>query len=126
MTASQIVNKLGKYLYNNLDGAFKLKTSSNMVDVYFTVLYQLPLYRRNPYKGEEYNDVHEMTVDLNITTYQNKIRVNLITVTPEAKTIGYDLYPPVKMEDLPVAKSLIYNKVVKRLSKEFEEYEFLF
>ena len=118
---SQLVNKIGKYLYNHIDGAFKYKKSSNMYDVYFTLLYQLKLEF-----GGEVNDVKEMTVNINITTYQNKIRVNVIEMTPEERTIGYDLFTPDKLQNLEEAKDLIFNRVVKRVSKAYENYIFLF
>ena len=88
LSANQQVNRVGKYLYKNIDGAFKYKTSSNACDIYFTLLYQLPLESRDESKGKEYNDIHEITVDINITTYQNKIRVNVIEMTPKQRTLG--------------------------------------
>lgn len=126
LPANQQVNKIGKYIYNNLDGAFKFKTSSNTCDVYFTLLYQLPLESRDESKGKEYNDVHEITVDANITTYQNKIRVNVIEMTPMQRTLGYDLYEPSILEDLEKAKKRIISKVIKKVSKAYSEYDFLF
>lgn len=128
LPAGQLVNKIGKYLYKHLDGAFKFNVSSNTYDVYITVLYQIPsdlleLYTLNK---SIYEKVNEMTLNLNITTYQNKIRVNIIEVTPEEKTIGFDVFPPDKLQDTRQACELIYNKVVKRVSKEFEDFEFLF
>ena len=126
LSANQQVNRVGKYLYNNLDGAFKYKTSSNTCDVYFTLLYQLPLDMQEPDKGKEYNDVHEITVDINITTYQNKVRVNVIEMTPMQRTLGYDLYEPELLENIESAKSRIFKKVVKRVSRAYSEYDFLF
>lgn len=126
LSANQQVNRVGKYLYKNLDGAFKIKNSSNTCDVYTTVLYQLPYLQRIPGKGKEYNDVHEMTLNLNITTYQNKVRINIIEMDPNERTIGYDLYKPEVLDDLREAERLIYQKVCKRLSKTYQEYDFLF
>lgn len=126
LSSNQQVNRVGKYLYNNIDGAFKYKTSSNMCDVFFTLLYQLPLDMQEPDKGEEYNDVHEITVDINITTYQNKVRVNVIEMTPMHRTLGYDLYEPYVLEDLENAKKRIFNKIIKRVSKAYSDYDFLF
>lgn len=126
LSANQQVNRVGKYLYKNLDGAFKIKNSSNTCDVYTTVLYQIPYLQRIPGKGKEYNDVHEMTLNLNITTYQNKVRINIIEMDPNERTIGYDLYKPEVLDDLREAERLIYQKVCKRLSKTYQEYDFLF
>lgn len=126
LQAGQQVNRIGKYLYKNVDGAFKYKTSSNICDVYFTLLYQIPYLERIPGKGSEYNDVHEMTIDLNITTYQNKVRVNIIEMDPNERTIGYDVYSSDKLVNLDEAKQLILSKVIKKVSKAYQDYDFIF
>ena len=116
--ASLKVNKIGKYLYNHIDGAFKFKLSSNACDVYFTLLYQSINIPND--------DVHEITINLSVTTYQNKIRVNIIEVTPKSRTLGYNLYSPEILEDLESAKRLIMKDVIRRMSKVYREYEFIF
>ena len=124
----QLVNKLGRFMYKHLDGAFKLENTANMCDVYITVLYAIPRDIIELYKLYEpkYSEVNEMTIDINITTYQNKIRVDTIEVTPEEATLGFDLFPPEKLEDLNKALQLVYGKVCKRIQKRFEDFEFLF
>ena len=124
--AGQMVNRIGRYLYDNLDGAFDLKKSPNMVDVYVTVLYQLPIDKQIIGRGYKYNDVHEKTIDINITTYQNKVRDDIIELDEMERTLGYDLYEPKKLENLADAKKLIFQRAVKRLSKAYEDYLFLF
>ena len=124
--AGQIVNRIGRYLYDNLDGAFDIKKSPNMVDVYVTVLYQLPIDKQIIGRGYKYNDVHEKTIDINITTYQNKVRVDIIELDEMERTLGYDLYEPEKLENLADAKKLIFQRAVKRLSKAYKDYLFLF
>lgn len=124
--ASLAVNRIGKYLYKNLDGAIRFNTSSNTFDVYTLVLYQLPRLQQIPGKGEKYNGMHEMVLNLSITTYQNKIRVNIIEVSPNAKTIGFDVYDPEIVANLEQAKALILHKVRRRIQREYKEYNFLF
>ena len=126
LQAGQQVNRVGKYLYNHLDGAYKIEKSPNTCDIYITLLYQIPRLQQIPGRGKEYNGVKEMTLNLNITTYQNKLRVNIIEMTPEERTIGHDTYSPEKLIDLKQATELIFNKVVKRVSKAYEEYDFIF
>ena len=126
LPASQQVNRIGKYLFKHIDGAFKYSKSSNQYDIYFTLLYQIPYWERIPGKGSEYNDVHEMTIDINLTTYQNKLRVNVIETSPEERTIGYDLYRPEVLTDLPEAMKLIWFGVIKRVSKAYKDYDFIF
>lgn len=122
---NQLVNILGKHLYKNLDGAFKIEYSSNMCDVYVTLLYQLPFLQQVPGKGKEYNDVHEMILDINITTYANKIRVNVVELSPEEKTLGHDVYPPDSLGNLQLSRKLIFEGVMKRVCRAYRDYNFL-
>lgn len=128
LEAGQQVKRVGKYLYKHLDGAFKMTNGANECDVYVTVLYQIPpeFLKKYGITQKEYEEVKEMTLDLNIATYQNKVRINIIEVTPDEKTIGFDVYKPEQLENLQKSAELIFNKVCKRISKEFQDYEFLF
>lgn len=121
----QQVNKVGQYLYKNLDGAFKIEKTGNMCDVYFMILYEIPKQKWRVGYPED-KKLNEMHINLNITTYQNKIRVNVIEVSPEERTLGCYTFSPEVMEDLPQARKLIYDKVVKRVSKVYEDYDFVF
>lgn len=119
--ASQQVNRVGKYLYKHLDGAYKYVKSGNMYDVYCTLLYQL-----KPECGGKVNDVQEMTININITTYQNKIRINTIEMTPEERTLGYDTMKPEEMIDLKQAMEIIIWKVGNKIRKAYKDYLILF
>ena len=122
LSASQQVKRIGKYLYKNLDTAYNFKSGSNMYDVYFTMYYQ----KIHPQLGIAINDIQEMNININITTYQNKVRVDIFEVTPWERTLGYKLYTPEKLEDLPSAMIIIWNDIVKTLTKAYSEYEFIF
>ena len=127
--ASSIVNRVGKYLYQHIDGAFKFNKSSNMCDVYFLLLYQVPRPYQIPGRQREgYNDMHEMNVNVNITTYQNKIRVNVTEVTPEERTLGFDVYNPELLDTIGIEalKDKIYDKVCRRIEKAYKDYDFAF
>lgn len=126
LEAGQQVNRVGKYMYKNLDGAYNIKFSPNMCDVFITLLYQLPVEDRIPEKGDEYNDVHEMTLNLNITTYQDKLRVNVIELTPEEMTLGHNAYKPEQLMNLKEAIEVIFGNVVKKVSKAYKDYDFIF
>ena len=121
LPASTQVNRVGKYLYNHLDGAYKYTKSPNMYDVYVTLLYQL-----KPEYGGGVNEVEEMTININITTYQNKVRVNTIEMTPMERTLGYDIMKPEEMIDLQKAMEIIKWKVGNRIRKAYKEYIILF
>ena len=112
-----MVNRVGKYLYKRLSGAIDYKQSTNTADVFTLVLYQDPGYRE---------DMQEMTININVTTYQNKIRVNTIEVSPSEKTLGFDLFEPYLLLDPEQGTKLIYQAVCKRIVKEYKDYKFLF
>lgn len=128
--SGKAVKMIAKHLKKNLGGAYKLTVGANTCDVYFLIYYEVPKIHKligNSPDKDEYNKVHEMHIDLNITTYQNKVRVNLIEITPEERTIGYDLYrPEIIQADIVQARELIWSKVQKRLMKAYENYDFVF
>lgn len=119
----QVVNKVGSYLYNHIDGAFKFEKSPNMYDVYFIVLYQIPEENRTTAEDDE---VHELPIDLNITTYQDKIRVNIIVQDEYEKTIGTKTFSYDKLNDLEKLRQTVLSFVEKKVTKEYQEYDFLF
>lgn len=119
----QVANKVGSYLYNHIDGAFKFEKSPNMYDVYFIVLYQIPEENRTTAKDDE---IHELPIDLNITTYQDKIRVNIIVQDEYEKTIGTKTFSYDKLDDLEKLRQTVLSFVEKKVTKEYQEYDFLF
>lgn len=126
LSGNQQVIRVGKYLFKNIDGAYDFKSTSNMYDIYMTVLYEVPRERRERSDSENKNYLHEMNVNINITTYANKLRVNVIEMTNREKTLGTIVIFPEHLEDLSEARRRILAKVIKCLSKEFSEYDFLF
>ena len=123
LQAGQIVNSIGQYLYKHIDTAYSMKKSPNTVDVYFEIAYELlPEYRLN--KGDE--ETHVMSININITTYQDKIRVNVIEVSPEERTLGFDTFKLDVFENMSEGMELVLAKVRNRMKKAFTEYEFYF
>ena len=123
LPASKQVKRIGQYLYKHIDGAYDFKSSSNNYDVYFLLLYELKKELREP--GKEY-PVQEMKININVTTYQNKVRINIIEITPKERTIGFDLYTPEKVQDLQKAYPVIMEKIYKRIYRAYEDYYFLY
>lgn len=115
LEGGQLVNKLGKFLYRHIDGAYKIEFSVNTCDVYMFMYYQT--------SGEE---MQEMRFDLSITTYQNKIRVNITEVTAMERTIGQIIYKPEQLQDADAAVKRMYMDVVKKIEKAYQDYEFVF
>ena len=117
MPPNQLVNKIGKYLYRHIDGSYKIQFSVNTCDTYMFMYYQA--------SGEEMN---QMNFDISITTYQNKIRINITEITTLEKTIGQLIYKPEVYEKMNEATFLakILDDVIAKIEKEYQEYEFVF
>jgi hypothetical protein len=125
--ASELVNRVGKHLYNNIDGAYKFSKEANHYYVYLTVLYELPVYvGKNKIRKYSEDGMQDVNVMLDITTYQNKIRVNTILKNPDEVTLGFDLFRPNQFENLHDGCEKIEQKIRKRIDKYFEDYETLY
>lgn len=111
----QLVNKLGKYLNKNIDGAYKISfKSGGTCDVYMYMYYQVG------------DDVRQMDLNINITTYSKNIRINLIEMTDFEKTLSSKTWKATQLEDLTKAKEIVYNWICSCISKEYSEYDFVF
>lgn len=123
---SQVINRVGKYLYKNLDGAYKISKSSNTVDVWTTILYSIPYELRSKYDNNQISDdVQSMDVDINLTTYSNKIRVNVIVEDPYERTISFSTIDSKYLEPGSDILEQILSRVKRILEKEFSDYDFL-
>lgn len=123
----QQVNTVGKYLYKNLDGAFDYAKSSNMFDVYTIVLYQVPTQLAKKYNlSPEQSDVREMVINLNITTYQDKIRFNIIEQDPHELTLGCKVCNLARYKTLDDLRADVMNYLRKKLEVRYEGFDFLF
>lgn len=118
----QAVNIIGKYLFNHIDGAYNFKKGANTYDIYFTVLYQL----KEDYRTDKDHDMHEMNINISITTYSDKLRMNIIEISPREKTLGFNTFALTKFDDLQSGYELVMKTVQKRLAKEYEDYDFIF
>ena len=108
-----IVNRVGTYLKNNIDGAYNLKKSSNTCDVYMMILYQIPYEQRRSGNKED-DEMLEMDLDINIVGYDNKIRVNVIEISESEKTLSSYTYKKEQLEDLEKLKDSILDKIHKK------------
>lgn len=118
----QAVNIIGKYLFKHIDGAYNFKKGANTYDVYFTILYQL----KEDYRTDNDTDMHEMNINISLTTYSDKLRMNIIEISPRENTLGFNTFSLSKFDDLQAGYELIMNTLRKRLSKEYQNYDFIF
>ena len=124
--ASTRVNQIGKYLYKNIDGAYKFKKSANTYDIWMTVYYQIPILPDKPSDKITYSDLHEMDMNISLTTYQNKIRVNIIELSPEELTLLHFTVPEKKLANLQEVRKLVLDKIETALNRYYAGYEFIF
>ena len=125
------VKRLGKYLKEHLAGVYKVKEPPNEYIVYTTIMYMIkPEVRKamkqypTELKGIE-DEVYDMNIYLNITTYGQYIRVNVIMLDEYEKTLGYLRLEPKELISLPYCKDKIVKYVKKVIEKHYENYEVL-
>ena len=125
---NKVVNSLGKAIYKRLEGSYSFKKTSNMYEIKSTVLYQIPKRISDRYNlvDEERNKVNVMNVTVNITTYSNKIRVEVIEVTPEEKTIAFRTFKSDWFDNIQTGINYVYSFITSSIEKEFSGYELLF
>lgn len=111
------VNKVGKYLKNNIDGAFKIKFGPMHCTVWMRMYYQVPHVP---------DSMDEMHFVIDITSYQNKLRINLTEDTEMEKTIGQIILGPDQLGDLETVRALILDKIQHFIAKEYAEYDFIY
>lgn len=116
LQAGQIINQVGKYLYNHIDSALRYKKSGNTFDVWFVVYHQKI--------GTP--DLLEMGINLNLTTYANKIRMNITEVSPMEKTLGQRIYEVEAFNNVVLASKKLFKDTQVIIRKSFTDCEFLF
>lgn len=117
----QYVNTISNYLYRHIDTSYNQQNSANMSDVYFQVYYQMI----ND-DGTLDENLQQMNINLNITTYQDKIRINVLELTPDEFTLGMKIFTYKK--DMNLDKLLVDTLayVDKRLNKCYSDREFVY
>ena len=116
-SSGSIVNKVGKYLNKNIDGAFKIEFNPMECEITMRMYYQVP--------GDA-DSLDEMHFLINITSYQNKLRINLTEDTDMEKTIGQLIIFPEELNDLSLVKKKILERIKRFIAKEYAEYDFIY
>ncbi len=127
------VKRLGKYLKDNLTGVYKVVEPPNEYIIYTTILYQIaPEVRKmlkkyqKEFQGKE-EDIYEMNIYLNVTTYGQYIRVNVIQLDEYEVTLGYLRLDHEDLISLPYCKKKIVDFVKKKIETKYKDdgYEVL-
>lgn len=128
MEVTKLVNTVGKSLYKRLDGSYSFKKGNGFSEVRSTILYQIPKEVSDRYNlvQEERDKVNAMDVMINITTYSNKIRVEVIELSPEEKTIAFKTFKSEAFSNIQQGLSTVYSFITSSIEKEFNGYEILF
>lgn len=121
---NKLINQIGKYLYNHIDGALSYKTSANHAIVEIMLLYQRKPEDKTGDLHED--DMHEMHIELNLTTYSDKIRLNIIRLDETEKTLGSYTIRVDQPIDYTEVQNQVMSKVRKSLIKEYNMFEFIF
>lgn len=128
LDTTKLPGVVGKALYKRLDGAYSYKASSNTSEVKSTILYQIPVEVSDKYNlsQEERDQVNVMDVLIALTTYSNKIRVEVVELSPKEKTIGFRVFPKEYFENVQDGIQRVLAFVAKSIKKEFDGYDVLF
>lgn len=128
MEVTKLVNTVGKSLYKKLDGSYSFKKGNGFSEVKSTILYQIPKEVSDRYNlaQEEREKVNVMEVTISITTYSNKLRVEVIELSPEEKTIAFKTFKSDMFNNIQQGISVVYDFITSSIEKEFNGYEILF
>lgn len=113
----QWVNKIGNYLKKNIDGIYKIAFHPMECELFMRMYYQIPE------KSETFDEMHFI---ISITSYQNKIRVNLTEDTELEKTIGQIIFKPEDIIQLEDIRRRVLQMIKKSMHKEFVDFEFIY
>lgn len=125
------VKRLGKFLKDNLTGVYKVQEPPNEYIIYTTILYQVDPKLRKAMKRYEKEfhgieeDIYEMNIYFNITTYSKYIRVNIIQLDDYEITLGYLRFEPKDLISLPYCKQKLLAYTKKVIEKKYDGYEVL-
>lgn len=117
MDIAQKANKLGKFIKKSIDSAYKIEFNPNSVDVYMYVYYQVP---------GEIDTFDKMDILINIAAYSDKLRINVIELDNMEKTVLHSTLKADDPVDYTELKIKIYNSIIKALSKEYKDYDFIY
>ena len=112
-----VIKKVGKYLYKNIDGSYKIAFHPMECEIFMFMYYQVPGVA---------DSMDEMKFIISITSYSNKLRINLTEDTELEKTIGQLILFPEELNDLELVKKKVLTMIKKSINKEFQDFDFVY
>ena len=122
----QLVNRVGNYLRRHIDGVYNYRIGVQTYDLYTVIYYQYPIMPEKPGGEVKYSELSEMNFNISLTSYSNKIRVNVIELSPDEQTICHFVLSEKDTYDMIVAREKIETEIRRVLNKLFEGYIFIF
>jgi len=113
----QDVNQIAKYIQKKTAGVYKIKFGVNEVDIFLIMYY---------HTGHRTDPVQEMDLDINMTSYNGKIRFNVTEMNEMENTIVHGVIEVTDPSDLETTRQNIFKKIVKGIEKTYEDYEVIF
>ncbi len=113
----KLVNKLGKSLKNSIDGVYAIQFMPNTCRLKMRMYYQLI---------DDSDSFRELHLFIDITTYQNKLRINITEDTSDEQTIGQVILTQEQATNLKLVKNKVLNCIDKSIAKKFEKYDYLY
>lgn len=128
LNPTKLVNTVGKSISKKLLGTLRKRKESNECIVDCTILYQIPkeVSHRYMLPKEVRDNVGEMDVQISVTTYSNKIRVNMVQLTPKQKTMGCKTFKVDTFNNVQQGMKAVMTFIGKCVEREYPEYEVLF
>lgn len=110
------VKKIAKYVWSRISGRTKLtfRPNESVIDMF--------LYYHT---GRQEDPVEEVDIQLSLTAYSGKLRLNVINMSDNEKTLLHTTIDASGKEPEDI-RSEIMESVRRALSKEYTEYDFIF
>ena len=126
LKGSHIVNELGKYFKKHLTGSGTIKNESNLCTVKIPLLYTVKPDKEaldDCISKDIPDEMGTIIVEISITTYSDKIRVNIFNGD---LTIDHNTYAIASFDDYETECKKVLNHSKKRISKNNPQYDFQF
>lgn len=126
LKGSYIVNELGKYFKKHLTGSGTIKNESNLCTVKIPLLYTVKPDKEaldDCISKDIPDEMGTIIVEISITTYSDKIRVNIFNGD---LTIDHKSYPVASVDDYETECIKVLNYTKKRIIIYYPQYDFQF
>lgn len=111
------VKKLGKSLKSELDGIYAIQFKPNTCRLKMRMYYQLT---DNP------DSFRELHLFIDIATYQDKLRINIIEDTANEQTLGQIILTEQQANNFNDVRKKVLNCIEKSISKKYGNFDYVY